>query len=66
MAAQRDKYFFLNTDSKAIWRENKEIIKTLKRNDISIQLTLEIYDSAIFPVACNQFCILTDKDPDFL
>ena len=50
-------YVFKNTKSKTIRNEKWEIIKTLKHKDLSNQLTLEIYDSAFFPVANNQISI---------
>ena len=45
-----------NTKSKAIRKEEIKI-KTLKCNDLSNQLTLEICDSAFFPVADSQISI---------
>ena len=39
------------------------MIKTLKYNDLSNQLTLEINDSALFPIANNLIGIHSFKRP---
>ena len=45
---------FKDTENKAIRKEKREIIKTLKHNDLSNQLKLEICDSVFFPVVNNE------------
>ena len=54
MATERYKYVLKNKESKASRREKWAMIKTLKHNDLSNQLTLKIYDSLLFPVSDNQ------------
>ena len=49
--------FFKTRETKAVRKEKGEIIKTLKHNDLSNQLTLEICDSAFFRVANYQIRI---------
>ena len=48
---------FKNSESKVIWKEKSEIITTLKHDNLSNQLTLEICDSGFFPVSNNKIGI---------